>query len=56
MRRKASSIKHAYLRHMFKKDSKSVYTLAIVVSADPLSTTQINFFSYEHSIKHRRVP
>jgi hypothetical protein len=38
-RKKASSMKHADLRHMFKKDFKSICTPTVVVSPDPLSHT-----------------
>ena len=38
-RKKASSIKQADLRNMFRKSSKNVCTSTVVVSPDPLSTT-----------------
>jgi hypothetical protein len=51
--KKASSMKQADLRDMFKKGSKSVCTSTVVVSPDPLSPTPS---SCEDSRKHRRGP
>jgi hypothetical protein len=49
-------MKHADLRVMFKKVSKSFCTSTVVVSPDPFVSYSINFFSYDDARKHIRKP
>ena len=55
-REKASSMRQADLRDIFKKTFKSICISAGVVSPDPLSPALSNFFSYKDSRKDRRGP